>query len=130
MAKYSALILLLLQAVLYAGPVCGAYGTAAESMDCCLRGEPSEGVALLDGDAAACCGNCDSSDSRGMTTSSRVTVPLPTYFAPTLLGNIDLLPTTAAMVQRNIAFQEQWSFQKFKSSDPPKPFLLNESFLI
>jgi hypothetical protein len=56
--KIALIVLLVLQAIALAGPVCGTHLTTAESMDCCQKGHNHDSAGMRDDHATACCSTC------------------------------------------------------------------------
>jgi len=112
-------LLLALQSVAYAGPVCGNHITTKESMDCCEKGhDQTEGAAAADSHSEECCSTCDLGKTNGIKLQKAdpmITSAISSDF-PLLI---------AAPISH-----PDWDPQRFHSYSPPELFLLNESFRI
>ena len=117
--KTALILLLVLQFVVLAGPVCGNHMTTAESMDCCEKGHQSEGKGIGDAHASDCCATCDIGKSQG-TMRQDHNQPVPQLVVLHFVAaNVATLPQMAV-----------YGFDCPASPSPPDIFLLDRSLRI
>ena len=118
-------ILLFLQSFAYAGSVCGEHLTAAESADCCQKGHisPSGKTTLTDSTATSCCGSCDSSKSQLLKRQDLQISAV--HIVTNISDDVVVMPKVVSP----FVFAD-FHRRRASHSDPPKLFLLKESFLI
>jgi len=118
-------VLLILQSFAYAGSVCGEHLTAAESADCCQRGHlsPSGKTTLTDSTATSCCGSCDSSKTQFLKAQDLQMSAV--YFVTNISDDLVVMPEIVS----SFIFVN-FHRRRTSHSDPPKLFLLKESFRI
>jgi hypothetical protein len=124
MKKVLLIILLLMQGFVYAGPVCGNHLTAMESMDCCKKGHVDlSAKGISDSAATSCCGTCGVGKAQLLKGQE---LNLSTFHT---IASVDFEPPAETEILSAFVFYD-WHRQRAYLSDPPKLFLLKESFRI
>ena len=113
------IVLLILQAVAMAGPVCGNHLTTTESMDCCEKGHNHDGSGMRDDHATACCSTCDTGKTQILKKQDPIQPVVHALTFEVISAEVsDSLPTEIIGVRHSI------------SPSPPDIFLLDRSFRI
>jgi hypothetical protein len=130
MIRFVAITLVVLQSFVFAGPVCAAHFSSGEAMDCCEMGRSDAAESgWQNPDAAACCAKCDMGkthfSSLSIKPALRIHAPA-LHVPPAVFGYVEIVqpPVNGGKLQ------ERWTHQKFSSTDPPRIYILNQSFLI
>lgn len=128
MGRFSALCLILLQASLFIGPLCGVHAGSAESMDCCKHGMMSP-TSMQDPTISSCCSRCDMGKHVGV--SAKFQKSILNIHSPSLNSlSIQTLRLAESREPVSQMLESRWTFQKFISESPPEIILLKTSFLI
>lgn len=124
MRKLAIFVLLALQSFAYAGTVCGAHLTAAESMACCIKAHVNANTpAMSDSDADSCCSSCGTSKTQAIKRQDILTPHDEGVVLFTSAHGISSVTVSEPSLLK-------WNFQKFTSSDPPEILLTTQSLRI
>jgi hypothetical protein len=116
--KIALVVLLILQAVALAGPVCGNHLTPAESMDCCEKGHDQNGGGMRDDHATNCCSTCDTGKTQILKRQDPIQ-PIVQSVA------IEIIPVAGTEILTDVV-----TFQQPVTPSPPDIFLLDRSIRI